>query len=558
MINVAQLKESTRLELRKRCLRSLFSFCVAVMGYDDVTDTLHRDVCEFIEDPAKRKQLTLPRGFLKTCLASIAYPIWIALKREEADEFPEGINPNDALFNLGPNIRILVASNVVTNANKIIGMIKKVYERNQALMVLFPEVIPPDFTKCKWSDFSACINRTEDFTESTFEAAGVGGSAVSRHYDIIIEDDLIYAKKDDLTGKELQPSQEDIDKAIGWHKLAMSLFVPRPHVVLFNIGTRWAKHDLVDYIRTNEKQYLVKDVSVVDAEGNPTWPEQFGLDKLREIRDAQGPYMYATQYLNNPMSPEEMLFKVAWLQYYTSASELPKSMRIFTTVDLAGWGTAKRSRESRAVILTCGWCHNNHMWVLHYDVGKFDPSEVIDIMAKHWKLFKPEMIAVEEIYYQKALAHFARKAMERGDVPWMTIRGVKPEGSESKELRIRALEPIASNLAVHCKSTHREFIMEFSEYVPNSGACVKDILDAAAYQIQVARPGEVQAVNKWKDRNDFLPVGTMDSFLKWAWGRTRNLDRFGNKGVEDNPFEEKPDILVNVTDPYYEEEPYFQ
>lgn len=524
------------------------------MDYDDLDDPLHREVCEYLERPSTRKQLTLPRGFLKTCIASIAYPIWMALPRIEADEFPKDAHVK--LYSLGTNIRVLVASNVVTNAGKIINKIKKVYERNQSMQVLFPEVIPQNFSNTKWSDMSACIQRSEDYTESTFEAAGVGGSAISRHYDIIIEDDLIYAKKDDLTGTELQPDQDDIDKAIGWHKLALSLFVPGPHTTLLNVGTRWAKHDLVDFIRVNEKQYEVMDISALDAEGKPTWEAMYHQKKLDEIRAAQGPYMFATQYLNKPMSPEDMLFKPEWLQYYKTQGELPKTMRIFTTVDLAGWGTQKRSRSSRAVVFTCGWCADNHMWVLHYDVGKFDPSEVIKIMAKHWKLFKPEIIGVEEVYYQKALGHFARKAMERGDVPWMTIRGIKPEGSESKDLRIRGLEPIASNLAIHCKPTHKDFITEFLEYVPNSDACTKDIIDAAAYQLRIARPGEVLSKNAG-NANKVYPVGSVDEFLSWAWGKRNPKDQFGNEKTPVNAFtgeEENLDFLAGITDPFANEE----
>ena len=215
-IDLQEMSDETITALRKKCLSSLFNFAQAVMGYDDITEQLHGNVCKFLERPGTRKQLTLPRSFVKTWLATIAYSIWIALPRLEADEYPSGISPSDPFYNIGPNIRILIASNVISNANKIIGLIRKTYERNTAMQILFPEVIPENFNKTKWSDSEATIRRTEDYTESTFEAGGAGGSTISRHYDLIIEDDLIYAKKDDLSNSELQPNQEDIDKAI-WY-----------------------------------------------------------------------------------------------------------------------------------------------------------------------------------------------------------------------------------------------------------------------------------------------------------------------------------------------------
>ena len=566
-MDLVRMPEKQRLELRKRCLSSLYNFCVAVMGYDDIIDPLHGEYCRFLEIDDKRKQVTMPRGFVKTWIGSIAYPVWITLQRTEQDEYPEGVDPSDKFWQLGPNMRILIASYVISNAEKMIGLIRKTYENNAAMQMLFPEVIPHNFNKTKWSNQSARINRDTDYTESTFEAAGVGGASVSRHYDLIVEDDLIYAKKDDLGGKELQPDYEDINKAIGWHKLVSSLLVPGKHTRIHNTGTRWARHDLVDYIWTHEPSYkrFIKAVVSLDElesgipweECTPEWPDCFDKSQLKRIYDAQGPYMFATQYLLRPMSPEQMLFRPAWLQTYTKSSEVPTSIRIYTTVDLAEWGTSKRKRgDCNSVVLTCGWDHLNHCWILHYDAGRFDPSKVIEVMGKHWNLFSPEYIGIEEIYYQKSLAHFARKAMEDRKVPWMSIRGIKPEGNESKELRIRAIEPIASNLALHCKPTHREFITEFSEYVPNNDSCRKDILDALAYQIQIARPGVAVTIAKNRDRNDFLPLGTMDEFLEKCWSGNNPKDRFGNPWPPDDPFNDgeikELDVLSNVTDPYYE------
>lgn len=573
-MNLQTMSERQRLSLRKKCLSSLYAFCVAVMGYDDITEELHGAFCRFLEGPESRKQTTMPRSFVKTWIASIAYPVWISLPRVEADEFPIGIPLDDKFYSLGPNIRILVASYVISNSEKMIGLIRKTYESNVALQFLFPEVIPENFKKVKWSNNSACIKRPDNFTESTFEAAGIGGSSTSRHYDLIIEDDLIYANKDDFTGKELQPNQEDIDKAIGWHKLCSSLLVPGKHTRIHNQGTRWAKHDLVDYIWTNEPDYAIfrracvkmsdemlnghtENIKDLDWKAlEPSWNECYDHEQLGKIAKAQGPYMFATQYLLMPMSPEELLFRPSWIQEYRYDSELPKNMRIFTTVDLSEWtDDARKKGDCSGVVLTCGWCDRHHCWLLHYDVGRFNPSEVIMIMAKHWKAFSPERIGVESVYYQKALAHFAREYMDEGKVPRMTIAQLVPEANKSKELRIRALEPLASNLAIHCKATHVEFRSEFSEYIPNNKLCKKDILDALAYQVQIARPGEAVPVNMARetDVNKLAAiVCTADDLMDELFSKRGGKDMFGNPSVKASPFTETQvdEMLRGVIDPF--------
>jgi hypothetical protein len=543
--NMSELSDEDLKSTRKLCLRSLYYFCMAVMGYEDMREGVHDKYCRFLELDHQRKQITLPRGFIKTWIGSIAYPIWIALPRTEPDEFPEGISPDNEFYKLGPNIRILIASYVISNSMKMIGLICKTYERNQAMMILFPEVIPENFNKTKWSSSEACINRSEEFTEATFEAGGIGGSTTSRHYDMIIED-LIYAKKDDLSGKELHPNQEDIDKAIGWHKIATSLLVPKTYTRIYNIGTRWAKHDLIDYIIQNEPEYKIFHKAITKdgtVDGEPEWPEVYGKKKIDELRHSQGPWLFSTQYLNLPVAPEDMLFKQEWLQLYESESEIPKEIRRFTTVDLSGWTEPKRKDESRGVVLTCGIDSRNHIWILHYDVGRFDPSKVIDLLYKHNNLFKPEYIGVEEVYYQKSLLFFARKEMEtRG---WLNVRGLKTDSSISKELRIRALEPYASNLAIHCKKSHKDFIEEYSEYVPNSRLCKKDILDALAYQIQLAKPGEVSQEENRRNRIKNVQYGILsDDILEWAWKQEK--DKITSPFVEDEFEDTFEDFNINT------------
>lgn len=574
---LTELSDADRLSIRKACLRHLFVFCKTVMGYEDIIEDVHGELCRFLSSPIARKQATLPRSFVKTWIGTIAYSIWVALPRTSPDEFPPTAITNtqplpshedgpknspapanhfpqnafvpleghpgywvDPIYLLGPNIRVLVASYVIGNAMKMIGLIRKTYERNTAMMILFSDVIPESFNKVKWSDTEACIARRENFTESTFEAGGIGGSTTSRHYDIIIEDDLIYANKDDFTGQELQPSQDDIDKAIGWHKLAMSLLVPGVHTRIHNIGTRWAKHDLVDFIRTNEKDYVIFERAITldyAPDGPPSWPTMYPKEQIRRIYQAQGPYMFATQYLCKPMAPEDMLFKMEWLSYYKTADEVPKppAIRIFTTTDLSLWGkTIKKGVNSRGVVMTCAWSSDNHCWILRYDVARFDPSEIMDLWYVHHKLFKPELIGVEEVYYQKAILHFMRLRMEKDG--WLPVRPLKTSTAVDKDVRIRALQPYALNGAIHCRPDHKDFILEYGEYVPGSDHCRKDILDALSYQLQIARPGVVENApkNRLKELQEYTFSTNMDKVLDGFWLEGKKRGPFANHEISEN------------------------
>jgi hypothetical protein len=110
----------------------------------------------------------------------------------------------------------------------------------------------PNFNKTRWSDTCACLKRPENLPEGTFEAAGVGTSIIRRHYNRINEDDTIAPKHDELTGGEILPSRDDIEKAIGFHVLTIPLLITSDEDRRRVIGTRWASYDLINYIMTHE------------------------------------------------------------------------------------------------------------------------------------------------------------------------------------------------------------------------------------------------------------------------------------------------------------------
>jgi len=287
---------------RKLCQRSLYYLCKEILGYRDMAPHVHGDLCEFATAPqyGRFRSATVPRAWFKTWVWTVGKSIWLTLPDEE------GLYRNVYPFK-GPNARILIASNVITNAEKMVNKIKREWETNGRLRAAFPELIP-DFNKTRWSDSCAQVSRTGNYTEGTYTAVGVGGSVISQHFDHIIEDDLIYAKKDDFTGMELMPNQEDIDNAIGWHKISFSLFSDPNFSTMDNVGTRWAPHDLIDYIRRNERHYQSMEICAtkeaiwpISSDEDCVWPERYSVRALEEIRSSQGAKIFECFPADSPI-----------------------------------------------------------------------------------------------------------------------------------------------------------------------------------------------------------------------------------------------------------------
>lgn len=477
------MKLSRQAELDRRLSsQSLYYLCKEILGYKDMVPHVHGDLCHFHTAPifGRFRQATVPRSWFKTWVCTIGKAIWLSLPDGEglyADSYPHK----------GPDIRILIASNVIDNAAKMVNKIKREWETNPRLRSAFPELVP-DFNKTRWSDHCAELKRPHNYTEGTYTAVGVGGSVISQHFDHISEDDLVYAKKDDFTGQELMPSQEDIENAIGWHKLTFSLLANPQKGTMDNTGTRWAPHDLIDYIRRNEHHYKCFEITStpkgmwpIPDDSFAIWPERYNKETLEQIRSSQGPKIFETQYLNRPRAGEEIVFDVAYLNIHDHIDEYPENLTLRTYVDLASWGDSKRI--ARNVILTGAKDSKNHLWVYRVDSGRFTPSDVIEYIKSHNKQFNSKVF-VEEIQYQRALRHFAKLDMEKtGHV--YNIEQIPYDGRKNaKDLRIQGLEPLVKNGMIHILASMESLKQEMEDYPYGA---TRDILDCMGFLLRYAK-----------------------------------------------------------------------
>lgn len=471
---------------RRMCMRSLYYLCKEVLGYKDMVPHVHGYLCDFLTNPihGRFRQSTLPRSWFKSWIATVGLSIWLTLPDDEklhTDIFPYK----------GPNVRILIASNVIDNAAKMIHKIKAEWESNDRLKAAFPELIP-DYNKIRWSDHAAEVNRTIKSTEATYTAVGAGGSVISQHFEHIIEDDLIYAKKDDFSGQELMPGQEDIDNAIGWHKLSFSLLANPQTGCIFQVGTRWAPRDLVYYTRTYEHSYHCFEIAVtknavwpIASDEECFWPERYNKFALELIAQAQGPRIFETQYLNRPRAMEDIVFQKEYIHIHSNLDEFPLGLTYHTIVDLAGWGDGKGL--ARNAVVTGAIDSKHHMWIARVTCGRYNPTEVIDIYKEHSRQFKSR-IHIEEIQYQRAISHFSREEMERTG-EWFDQERLPYDGrKDAKNLRIRGIQPVIKMGGLHILGCMTDLLEELELY-PHSKTV--DILDCMGYLYKVGRHVEV-------------------------------------------------------------------
>lgn len=449
--------EMKKFEYTKMCLLENFSYFAQLMCDPEFYDVeFHGALCKFMQYSKPEKLIVLPRTFLKTTIAASYYALWRAIRAS-------------ILFNR--HLRILISSNTTPNAQKTVRTIRSTVEQNQNFHLFFPELVP-NFNKVRWSDSCACLERPVDYPEGTFEAAGVGSNIIRRHFNIIIEDDTVSPKKDELTGEEAMPTKEDIDKAIGFHRLTIPLLIEEDDERIV-IGTRWASYDLINFVIENEG-FDRFDRECYKKDGSPVY-KRFSLKRLESIRKGMGVFMFSMLYLNKPLAKEFMAFNPDWFRYYQE-KELPEDGTGLVTLDPADPPTGKKSQDFTAIMSVK---HTKKgLFIRRYRRKRLSDKQMIKETFDVADMDDTVKIRIEVNKYAHLAAAF--KEQMKKDGKHYIIDEVKAKKVQ-KELRIKnRLSPLFENGVIWMKSGMRELEQELTTF-PYSKH--DDLMDALSWQV---------------------------------------------------------------------------
>jgi hypothetical protein len=488
--DVIQLSPDQLADIRRRAESDLFYFAKGILNYNYLDEEFHGPIAKFLQSGVQRKLVALPRGHFKTTLGTISYAIWRAVK--------------------DPAIRVLISNATATNAEKFLEAIKTQFESNGLLRAIWPEVIP-DITKVRWNNTAVELRRDKPWTEATYEAIGVGGHVASRHYDLIIKDDLI-----DLSDKQdLDDVAQLIQTAVAWHQYSYGLFVNVENGEEVVIGTRWHRDDLLAWINKNQSVTKLGETSSMafhyyehairgtepifkrSADGKHGFTRE-GLDHLRRTL---GPYKYSGQYQLNPSDPSVAEFQRTWLRYYSLTDDgrilLPGVVNArggdvsygvgqldrYILVDPA---LSKKRKADYTGLVTVGVTPGAYKVVLEALDLKAEPLELIEAIIAAVERWRPICVGIEAVAFQKMIKPFL-EFVSRSRGKHVPVREFKTDTRTSKENRIRALVPEFARGLIFIGASMGELESEYDGFPVASD---QHLLDALAYGPQLWQSGE--------------------------------------------------------------------
>lgn len=180
--------------------------------------------------------------------------------------------------------------------------------------------------------------------------------------------------------------------------------------------------------------WVVVYEKAIREDGSLLFPERLSREVLERYKRTMGSYLFANQYQNEIIPEGMQTFKKEWFRYATS---IPENIYNFAFIDPA-ISEASTADYTGVVVISCDSLKN---WYVRYARRlKINPTEIIEICFKIFEQFRPRLIGVEDVAFQRAVIHFAHEEMKRRN-KMIPLTGVKRGPDKTKEMRILSLVP---------------------------------------------------------------------------------------------------------------------
>lgn len=383
-----------------------------------------------------------PRGHGKSTRMSVLYPLWRIIT--------------------GKSRFIVVFSSSEERAGQILDDIKFELAENETLI--------DDFGDLRGNIWKSNFIHLKNNAAIASRGAGASVRGLKfRQYrpDLVICDDIM---KDDIARSKTQR-----EKLYQWFKkvilpLGRDIFIVVVNTIFHNDDL---PSKLLKEIKDNNLNgWLGLRFSAI-VNGSPLWPQYWDMESLEKKRREMGSIAFSTEYMNEPLSDEDRLFKEEWFEYDSDDINVD-DMSIFMGVDPALGG----GDFSAIVVIAVG--NDGIIHVIDTYAEHVTPDAFMEkIIAKHIR-YKPKRIAFEDVLFQQVMKDYLiKKAAYYGQ--YLPIKGVRP-GRMSKEARISKLSPLIENRLIRFKRNQNLLIEQLVAFPVGEH---DDLCDALYYAIEV-------------------------------------------------------------------------
>lgn len=402
----------------------------------------------------KRLVIAAPRGFAKSTLSSVIYPIFLAVT---------GMYAKD----------ICVVSASETLAVEMLRRIKRELDSNEKINQYFG-----DLKTEKWSETHFITK-----TGVTFRARGAGGQIRGFRPDCLI--------LDDIETDELVESEEQRKKLKDWlFKACLNTLLPHGQLILVGsvIHPLAVLNDLLNTdIGWKKKKYQAY-INARQEPGYELWPDLWPHEKLQERKKEIGTWAFSSEFMNDPVSDENSPVKEHQIRYW---ADLPNQISYVIAVDPA---YSEEESADYKVASLIGIDQQLNRYLISYVRTHASTGEFMDSVLNLWLQHRSYVTGIgipnsgtEKEFFRS----FVNKANERKLYPpvvelknvFTTSTGTAVRAKKNRI--IAALQPLFESGKYYI---HASQIEAREELLTIGSSRWDDLVDSMAYAEQIITP----------------------------------------------------------------------
>ena len=497
----------------------------------------HRELLSWkMQHGKKRELIIMPRGHLKSTLLTVAMSMWRVYQN--------------------PNIRIFVGTATKELALAFIREIKTYFEdpwlqehlwnsRPHIMGRMIPlmdrlarqrrtevDDTEAEDKKVVWRGDALQVLRSQILKEPTLTVGAVGVQHTGFHFDELKMDDVVNydnirtpnkLKKllrwyDDLNSV-LDSEREDVQlktllptKAKHFAKVGGKVTV---------VGTRYAAEDWYNTLLPKQTWAIFQRNIYANGEDNSDgyiWHEVWTQETEDEKREETTAAVFASQYLNKIINPEEQVFqfenirginrsqirqlKSGQLEINFPEDERPRVISLFAVVDPAA---SVLSTADFTAIVIGGKDEQGNLYLVDGAIGRWKSEDILRNLYKLLDRWNMHRCSIESVGGFKHLVEYVKAGFTRFRP--ITIFEFVPRGQ--KQVRIsNALEPLVRNGKLYMMDWmfgHPEIKKQFMFFPQQTTH--DDFLDATATLAEIAKPPQKVVVSPMRKKRNRMYGG---------------------------------------------------
>ena len=395
-----------------------------------------------------------------------------------------------------PEERILLTNAKLDNALGFLRWIKDQIEGNE-----FFRWVYGDLTTKRWYTERIWVKGfNPQAKEPSIEIASVDSSVVSRHYTLVVADDLV--------NEEYVGTEDRVQKTITYFERLQPLLSWGGQMIF--VGTRWAAWDLYQFILDNFRDdpdwwISIRGIREYDENGKPysIFPDPeigYPLERIERMEKMM-PHEFRLHYMNEPVF--DTVHRLPFDQEKHVFDKLPDGVKgiRFITADPA---TSSKSTADESALVVTLQTPDDSLWVLETRHGRWSPSQFLEeLFSLYLKWYPVRAVGIEtSVAAQKLWLDLIQHEERRRKIK-LPIKELKTGvQADAKSARIKELEPYIMEGRYRVHSSCLGLIEQLTNW---PGVRHDDIIDAAAYIMQVKRPRSWTVDNRWRKARTYTP-----------------------------------------------------